>query len=455
MPLPTSATLAGRRPAVGQVHQARRVAPSPGRRRRCRRSRPRPAPRSSSTSTSTPERARRARAATSASSAGCRSRRRGVDQVAGQLHGAHDDLGAAHGGLQRRRRCRRRTTQDEPRDRRRGASPADAACGSGRRRTPRAARPRRPRGTSPRRRAGGEREGHRGGAGQRADRRAGRAAQHLGVVRASGRPGRARRRRPPAPVVAPSVASRVTSLGPAGRAEARAAPGAARRRGPPRRRRRPAPARGPSGPCATPTTTASTSSGGGGGGGQREGGHGGEDRRRGRHDPPRLRQSPAVSSRRSQTSDDRRVRRHGVPELGRVSSAATATVALCSSSATSGPTNVAPDAARRGLSTTGWPGPGSRRRYSAAPATAAEVVAALERTSSPAARACCSVSPTEAGLRVGEHDLRRPARSPRSARPVVRRSPAGARATMTSPHTRAWYLPMWVSRARPLTSPAA
>ena len=30
-----------------------------------------------------------------------------------------------------------------------------------------------------------------------------------------------------------------------------------------------------------------------------------------------------------------------------------------------------------------------------------------------------------------------------------------ARAAITSPHTRAWYLPMWVSRLRPLTSPTA
>ena len=76
-------------------------------------------------------------------------------------------------------------------------------------------------------------------------------------------------------------------------------------------------------------------------------------------------------------------------------------------------------------------------------------------TSIPASLACFSVDPTEAtcgSVKVTCGTLPASAMS-------VNRDPVGgrpsARAAMTAPQIRAWYLPMWVSSARPVMSPTA
>ena len=77
---------------------------------------------------------------------------------------------------------------------------------------------------------------------------------------------------------------------------------------------------------------------------------------------------------------------------------------------------------------------------------------ATVRVRSPRSAAAAPVSPTEAtsgsvnitcGTIASSASARYDGSSPRD------------RATIASPHTRAWYLPWWVSSTRPFTSPAA
>src|SRR6266496_888518 len=165
-------------------------------------------------------------------------------------------------------------------------------------------------------------------------------------------------------------------------------------------------------------------------------------------------QRPYSSSRRSQTSlvvgnDGTACRRRSSG-----TSPTTATVAECSSSARSGPTKVAPTTTRRSSSTTSLAWPRYPSAVSAAPGTL-PTSQLTERTGWPWARAWSSVGPTwqTCGSVKTTCGTQRWSATARNAYPSAGR-PA-ALAAITSAQIRAWYLPMWVSRFRPVTSPQA
>ena len=73
----------------------------------------------------------------------------------------------------------------------------------------------------------------------------------------------------------------------------------------------------------------------------------------------------------------------------------------------------------------------------------------------PSDLAVASVSPAEATSGSVKTTCGAPRWSAQAAMPGPSVGAPAARAAMTSPATRPWYLPMWVSRLRPLTSPTA
>ena len=73
----------------------------------------------------------------------------------------------------------------------------------------------------------------------------------------------------------------------------------------------------------------------------------------------------------------------------------------------------------------------------------------------PSSRAAGLGDPDGGHLRDGEDDLRHQVVVGEVAVARAVRGRPSARAAMTAPQTRPWYLPMWVSSARPLMSPTA
>src|SRR4051812_36986677 len=181
---------------------------------------------------------------------------------------------------------------------------------------------------------------------------------------------------------------------------------------------------------------------------------------RGRLAPPRIAsggQRPKASSSPSHTSLN--VGKTGTACQSRSSgtSPTTAIVAACSSSATSGLASVKPTITFRSSSTTMRACPRYPSACRADPATAPRSWSRT-RIRSPAAAAAAAVSPTDAisgSVKTACGTARSSAVAAcRPHRPSSTASPF-ARATMTSPAARAWYLPWWVSSTRRLTSPAA
>ena len=153
---------------------------------------------------------------------------------------------------------------------------------------------------------------------------------------------------------------------------------------------------------------------------------------------------------------DRRVRGDGVPEPGHRHLADDATVAACTISATSCPTNVAPTSTSRARSTTSRAAPSYPSACSVEPPTA--IGRSTTRTSSPASRARASVSPTAATSGSVNTTCGTAAWSAVAAcspHGAVSTGCPAARAAIAAPAMRASYLPWWVSGARPVTSPAA
>ena len=134
-----------------------------------------------------------------------------------------------------------------------------------------------------------------------------------------------------------------------------------------------------------------------------------------------------------------------MPEALEGTAAVTAIVAACRDSAISGPTKVAPTITRRSSSTTIREVPGALRPTKLAPALAA-VSMSTARTSSPFSSAWATVRPTAATWGSVKMTRGEPALSQVAATSLPR---------MWSAAILPWYLPMWVSSARPLTSPIA
>ena len=115
--------------------------------------------------------------------------------------------------------------------------------------------------------------------------------------------------------------------------------------------------------------------------------------------------------------------------------------------AISGPVNVAPAMTRRAWSITSRVVPGASRPTTLAPASSSLWVG-TSTTSLEPGRARGRDRVADGGhLRLGEHDPRRGARRPARSRVAAARIASAA--------IRAWYFPMCVRSARPLTSPTA
>src|SRR6185503_12109729 len=158
-----------------------------------------------------------------------------------------------------------------------------------------------------------------------------------------------------------------------------------------------------------------------------------------------LSQRPYASRRRSHSSD--RVGNAGTAcqRSSSGTSPTTATVAAWSASAISGPVIVAPTTMRRSSSTTSRAVPGAFLPTKEPPAFP-PVSTSTVRTRSPASSAAASVRPTAptwGSVKITRGEAP-PSERSRTVLPMI-----------ASAASRAWYLPMCVRSARPLTSPTA